>query len=177
MWTQLEPGIAIIASSLVTIRPLLRKMRIKGFTSTEGSSRPTGARSGADRSMTNRSHGGGSRPGELTLIDLETGSMDQYPAKAYSASVPSTVTNKHDKARSIPLERISEAHAAKRELPATPPLTPPPEALSRNTSRSETFVIEGPRASETWADDPSIASDHEGYGAHSPTDGKEGPRR
>ena len=34
VWTIVEPGLAIIASSLATIRPLLRAMRIRGFEST-----------------------------------------------------------------------------------------------------------------------------------------------
>ena len=148
-------------------------MKVKGFASTEDSSRPGGGRSAADRSMTNRSHGG-SRPGDLTLIDMETGDLDSYPGKPYPASTPSTVTHKQGHPRSIPLEHISEGHAAMRELPVTPPLTPPGEALSRNTSRSETFVIEGPReADASWAaDEPSDG--HEGFGAYGPTNGKVG---
>lgn len=31
VWTIVEPGLAIIASSLATIRPLLRAMRVRGF--------------------------------------------------------------------------------------------------------------------------------------------------
>lgn len=34
-WTLIEPGVAIVASSLATIRPLLRAMRIRGFESTD----------------------------------------------------------------------------------------------------------------------------------------------
>lgn len=34
VWTLVEPGVAIIASSLATIRPLLRRMRVRGFEST-----------------------------------------------------------------------------------------------------------------------------------------------
>lgn len=37
VWTLVEPGVAIVASSLVTIRPLLRQLRFKGFESTERS--------------------------------------------------------------------------------------------------------------------------------------------
>lgn len=33
-WTVIEPGVAIIAASLATIRPLLRAMRVRGFGST-----------------------------------------------------------------------------------------------------------------------------------------------
>lgn len=35
IWTIIEPGVAIVASSLATIRPLLRAMRIRGFESTD----------------------------------------------------------------------------------------------------------------------------------------------
>lgn len=38
VWTIIEPGLAIVASSLATIRPLLRAMRVRGFESTEDSS-------------------------------------------------------------------------------------------------------------------------------------------
>ncbi|CAJ0554201.1 Ff.00g127130.m01.CDS01 [Fusarium sp. VM40] len=34
-WTLIEPGVAIVASSLATIRPLLRAMKIRGFESTD----------------------------------------------------------------------------------------------------------------------------------------------
>lgn len=34
-WTVVEPGLAIVASNLATVRPLLRAMRIRGFNSTE----------------------------------------------------------------------------------------------------------------------------------------------
>lgn len=37
VWTLIEPGVAIVASSLVTIRPLLRQLRLKGFESSENS--------------------------------------------------------------------------------------------------------------------------------------------
>jgi hypothetical protein len=35
IWTIVEAGLAIVASSLATIRPLLRAMRVRGFESTE----------------------------------------------------------------------------------------------------------------------------------------------
>ncbi|KAK7745157.1 hypothetical protein SLS62_009870 [Diatrype stigma] len=40
VWTLIEPGVAIIASSLATIRPLLRAMGIRGFQFSEHSTRP-----------------------------------------------------------------------------------------------------------------------------------------
>lgn len=70
VWTLIEPGVAIVASSLVTIRPLLRLWRIKGF-GTTGQSRPTGAVANSHAiSRTNRS---GKMPGfgstDVTVVD------------------------------------------------------------------------------------------------------------
>ncbi|KAF5025893.1 hypothetical protein F66182_2012 [Fusarium sp. NRRL 66182] len=53
VWTLIEPGVAIVASSLATIRPLLRAMKIKGFESTEntyGTGYSAAARSHVKRS-------------------------------------------------------------------------------------------------------------------------------
>ncbi|RBQ67953.1 hypothetical protein FVER14953_08029 [Fusarium verticillioides] len=53
VWTLIEPGVAIVASSLATIRPLLRAMRIRGFESTEntyGTGHSAAVRSNANRS-------------------------------------------------------------------------------------------------------------------------------
>lgn len=38
IWTIIEAGLAIVASSLATIRPLLRAMRVRGFEGTENNS-------------------------------------------------------------------------------------------------------------------------------------------
>lgn len=88
VWTLVEPGVAIVASSLVTIRPLLRKMRLKGFESTErsrglqftGQSGSLGATGGSRGGATTRSgtRRAGGMPGygpnsSIKLADLETG--------------------------------------------------------------------------------------------------------
>lgn len=86
VWTLVEPGVAIVASSLVTIRPLLRKMRLKGFESTERSrglrfggqsgSGGMGYRGGGNQSVTRRTIGSmpGYGPDNVKLADLEPGS-------------------------------------------------------------------------------------------------------
>lgn len=86
VWTLVEPGVAIVASSLVTIRPLLRQMRLKGFESTGASpSAPyTGpSRSGGTGGLGSRStksagrkragYGGmpGGGPDDVALQDVE----------------------------------------------------------------------------------------------------------
>ncbi|PHH85655.1 hypothetical protein CDD83_111 [Cordyceps sp. RAO-2017] len=53
LWTIVEPGVAIFASSLATIRPLLRLCKIRGFGSRTQSSR-TLAGSADDRKMSTR---------------------------------------------------------------------------------------------------------------------------
>ena len=54
VWTLVEPGVAIVAASLATIRPLLRALRIRGFDSTGRTGRSGGIRSGTNRSAHNR---------------------------------------------------------------------------------------------------------------------------
>lgn len=61
VWTLIEPGVAIMASSLATIRPLLRSWKIRGFQSTgQSGSKRTGPSYGYGGS---RSHGGAVRSG------------------------------------------------------------------------------------------------------------------
>ncbi|KAH9904845.1 hypothetical protein F4778DRAFT_48271 [Xylariomycetidae sp. FL2044] len=78
VWTLIEPGVAIIAASLATIRPLLRRWRVKGFATTENS-RKTGPFSyGHPSSRTNRSHNHNKMPGfgsadVTTVVELELG--------------------------------------------------------------------------------------------------------
>lgn len=111
VWTLVEPGAAIIASSLVTIRPLLRAWRIRGFQSTENSRR-TGPSLGLPGSRTNRPKGlgggggGGSRV--PTLADLELG-------KRMSGSNGDWGNTTHISSRSQPsfMSRISERRDSK----------------------------------------------------------------
>ncbi|KAI0525674.1 hypothetical protein F5B22DRAFT_658467 [Xylaria bambusicola] len=67
IWTLVEPGIAISAASLVTIRPLLRRWKIRGFTHSERS-RGTGAPS-QDQKRVSKMPGFG--PQDVTLVDIE----------------------------------------------------------------------------------------------------------
>ncbi|KAI1126072.1 hypothetical protein F5Y10DRAFT_279079 [Nemania abortiva] len=73
IWTLVEPGIAISAASLATIRPLLRKYRIGGFTHSSRSG-GTGAQSQGQGSRIKRGSkmpGFGSR--DVTPVDIELG--------------------------------------------------------------------------------------------------------
>lgn len=73
VWTLIEPGVAIIASSLATIRPLLRAMGIRGFQFSEHSTPPrksNGTHSNTYQSQDmRRSSCRGSA--DVTLADIE----------------------------------------------------------------------------------------------------------
>ncbi|QUC18860.1 uncharacterized protein UV8b_03101 [Ustilaginoidea virens] len=78
VWTLVEPGFAIIATSLATIRPLLRSLRIRGFLSTDRAS--TGR-----LSEPGTRNGYGSMPGYRSLHSVTgvTGvgiAMDEHPS-------------------------------------------------------------------------------------------------
>ncbi|KAJ9134651.1 Integral membrane family protein [Pleurostoma richardsiae] len=86
VWTLIEPGIAISAASLVVLRPLLRAWRLRGFESTENTGGRNTQRSGAAAAAAARGvriSGGmpGFGPGDLTLIDMETGRGDGMGAR------------------------------------------------------------------------------------------------
>ncbi|KAI1458901.1 hypothetical protein F4805DRAFT_106424 [Annulohypoxylon moriforme] len=86
VWTLIEPGVAIVASSLVTIRPLLRLWKIKGFGST-GQSRPTNQYNSNRMSRTNRSSkmpGFGST--DVTLVDIESQTKISRPRSSVAGS-------------------------------------------------------------------------------------------
>ncbi|KAF7547315.1 hypothetical protein G7Z17_g7819 [Cylindrodendrum hubeiense] len=71
VWTLVEPGVAIVASSLATIRPLLRAMKIKGFESTDhtyGTGRSGTGRSGVTRSKSGTLPGFG--PNDVSLSNV-----------------------------------------------------------------------------------------------------------
>lgn len=178
VWTLVEPGVAIVASSLVTIRPLLRAWRIRGFQSTENS-RSYGftGRSGGLRSGTQRSGRGnmpGFGPGDLTLIDMETGGRDAHK------SFPSEGTTLTDKSQaSGRLSRMSIA-SAKSQPPwgGAIKVTPRPGESPPESSKSGVFVIEGPtRVHEHWQGEPApseASDDIHGLEAQSQHSGKVG---
>lgn len=97
VWTLVEPGVAIVASSLVTIRPLLRQMRLKGFESSERSrSRGLwGARSREGHSTGGGGGGGGfsgnnyhnNGGGVLGMNSSKMGQWSQVPSDNNSESL------------------------------------------------------------------------------------------
>lgn len=93
IWTLIEPGIAISAASLATIRPLLRRFRIGGFTSSERS----GATGAYSQGQGSRIKGGTKMPGfgpqDVTGGDIELGSAYTGKQSAPSTIVPTSKFN------------------------------------------------------------------------------------
>ncbi|KAK5993256.1 hypothetical protein PT974_06685 [Cladobotryum mycophilum] len=91
IWTIIEPGVAIVASSLATIRPLLRAMKIHGFEADRTSSTITSSHAriiSENRAVpcTIRKFG----PNDISLKDIEAG----YDSKAFDP--PSKNAKCHD---------------------------------------------------------------------------------
>lgn len=115
VWTLIEPGVAIVASSLVTIRPLLHAMRIKGFVSTENSNTlryGVSGRGGASAGMVPAKRANNNRgmpgygPGDLALIDMQTdGGTLAAPSPIPPKEPGATVHTANTSDSSLPLPR------------------------------------------------------------------------
>ncbi|KAI1761439.1 hypothetical protein GGR53DRAFT_28097 [Hypoxylon sp. FL1150] len=116
VWTLVEPGVAIVASSLVTIRPLLRLWKINGFGSS-GQSHPPGVSAYGNSHPVSRTNRSGKMPGfgstDVTVVDdvelgetkatssrlstrfSPTGSFNgKIPHRSLSLSDAGSITNK-----------------------------------------------------------------------------------
>ncbi|PHH63449.1 hypothetical protein CDD81_5828 [Ophiocordyceps australis] len=140
IWTLVEPGVAIIASSLATIRPLLRAMRVKGFTSTDRTPASDGTHSGKRNAYNSNTHGTQNSTVAYGLQDVELHNIGEG-VETWNNDFP---TNH------IGLTR-DDVH--------------PDDAVARraqtrlyNDPKSEVYVIEGNRTS-------SLSTDESYYGS------------
>jgi hypothetical protein len=127
VWTLIEPGVAISAASLATIRPLLRLLKVPGFSTannTYGSGRSAPVRS--------RSKPGPSMPGygpnDMSLVEVH---RDLGSGKTYATGEARPITEEDTKALNLP-----------------PGIAPKP----LNDSKSEVYVIEGHGPRSPWSD-------------------------
>ncbi|OHW98098.1 integral membrane family protein [Colletotrichum incanum] len=172
VWTLVEPGVAIVASSLVTIRPLLRAWRLSGFTSTDRTPGMSGAISGGVRSGTTRT---APRPVprndpygvDDVDTDLELGGMGKHepipqPNSRIGYSSP-----------------FAQAGSEETRGQLNANFMAPPNRRRGSISKSEMYVIEGDKASNIWRGDrigsPSASSvDLDGLDAQSQHSGRVG---
>ncbi|KAK2047724.1 integral membrane family protein [Colletotrichum somersetense] len=168
VWTLVEPGVAIIASSLVTVRPLLRAWRLSGFISTNQTSGMSGAISRGTRSGTARS---AARPipqndsyaaGDVGTMELELGGMGKHepnpwPNSRSGCTAPFAQVGGQIRANSVA----------------------PPGQEWHGSSDDARCVVEGGKASDTWRDErdgsQSVSSaDIDGLDAQSQHSGRVG---
>ncbi|EKJ75718.1 hypothetical protein NXS19_012218 [Fusarium pseudograminearum] len=136
VWTLIEPGVAIIASSLATIRPLLRTMKIRGFESTDHTY-GTG-HSGVVKTNPNRHNAGvtvmpGFGPDDVSLNSVSPHSHGRPYPDDTRILPPRRLTN-------IPLSP-GQVSLAKSEIlvlqsNTSPPQTPPETQMYRSPSGS-----------------------------------------
>ncbi|KAL2114554.1 hypothetical protein VUR80DRAFT_4537 [Thermomyces stellatus] len=86
VWTLVEPGVAIVAASLATIRPLLRAWSIRGFDSTGRTGKSGGVRSRTNRSTYNGTLGLDypERSAAVELGPIGTGKADELSRANFS---------------------------------------------------------------------------------------------
>ena len=110
VWTLIEPGIAIIAASLVTIRPLLHAWHITGFGSTKNSS---------SYGLTGYGRGGISLRGDiphsntwnLSTVESQANGGTSNAQISRSGSMADRLKNqKSVRIKEVPLDSASEEH-------------------------------------------------------------------
>ncbi|KAJ0158900.1 hypothetical protein CTA2_10668 [Colletotrichum tanaceti] len=143
VWTLVEPGAAIVASSLVTVRPLLRAWRLSGFTSTDRTPGMSGAISGGMRSgkartaprLASRHDPYGVDDGDTDLELNGMGKDEPMPRPAPRIGYPPP---------------FAQAGLERTRGQFDPDFMTPPNRRRGSLANSEMYVIEGDKASDTW---------------------------
>lgn len=142
IWTLVEPGVAIIASSLVTIRPLLRAWKIRGFQSTENSKHTGPFSHGNPGSRTGRSQGKsgyGSRDTSRHDSDLERG----HSQRRTKGSDFSSIAIKSHRSKISNMSRISEGELGLHEDGSKISDVNGIQVTRRIEIHSEMYIIDG----------------------------------
>ncbi|KAM0813635.1 hypothetical protein AB5N19_13633 [Seiridium cardinale] len=116
VWTLIEPGVAIVASSLITIRPLLRAWRISGFQSTENSRRtgPLSHGQGVSRgTRPNGMPGFGSK--DMSCIDVEAAHAKQDATSPTVAELGASI-DQSKRSNTFQMSRITGRTSEDRDI-------------------------------------------------------------
>ncbi|KUI71174.1 hypothetical protein VM1G_07123 [Cytospora mali] len=172
VWTLVEPGVAIVASSLVTIRPLLRRIRLKGFETTKQShGMPYSGRSrsftGGQGSRANKpaswkrrySEMPGHGPNDVGLEDLEKAYRGPKGCSSRETMVTSSSRSSIVRGKTawggagVMLRECDEEE----DEDAISPVRRDGARRETWTHKSVMFVIEGPtgahQGAQTWGDE------------------------
>lgn len=141
VWTLIEPGVAIIASSLATIRPLLRRMRVRGFESTDRTP-SNGAASSHTHTKRTVSFMPGHGPNDVSLDDVANDTSD-LPKKTTAISTRQVGFDAYHQARQIPRKEATKTWI---NAPEANQVRRPSDAPS------EIYVIEGVKHSPNWSE-------------------------
>ena len=138
VWTLIEPGVAIIASSLATIRPLLRAMKIRGFESTDHTY-------GTGHSAAVKSHTNHHSPGVMVMPGFgpEDVSLNNIPHQNHSRHYPDDDVHilyprrPADGPRSPGQVSLGKSEILVIQGNGSPPQTPPETHMYRSPSTSD----------------------------------------
>ncbi|KAI0490918.1 hypothetical protein F4859DRAFT_520554 [Xylaria cf. heliscus] len=153
IWTLVEPGIAISAASLATIRPLLRRWRIKGFTHSERSRLTTGRSQDQGSRLKRASKMPGFGPQDVTLVDMESGSGTgpTHIRKSLSPSSPVAMTP-ISKFTTHKISHLPKVFGGEYNVRDEAPLSPHPASPQRADVHSEMFIISGVQSTQSLTD-------------------------
>ncbi|TDZ51606.1 hypothetical protein CTRI78_v007501 [Colletotrichum trifolii] len=170
VWTLVEPGVAIVASSLVTIRPLLRAWKLNGFTSADQTPGVSGMSGGMRTGTVPARRPEGYMDDDVDM-DVEMGEYEKHGPEtattSYQAASPSQ--------QAPPVMIQDEAIRGDGQLSALAP----PKAARGSFVNSEMHTIENTKSGEVWESDrlgsPTASSvDLDGLDAQSQHSGRVG---
>ncbi|KAI0550759.1 hypothetical protein F4679DRAFT_191648 [Xylaria curta] len=145
IWTLVEPGIAISAASLATIRPLLRQWKIRGFTHSERSRATTGRSQDQSSRPRRASKMPGFGPQDVKMVDLEHGSGPSTNTEKSLSPVSVVPTSRSTTHNISHLQKIfGDEYSTREENPTF--------HHQGGSRRSEMFIINGVQSTQSLAD-------------------------
>ncbi|KAI0167989.1 integral membrane family protein [Pestalotiopsis sp. NC0098] len=157
IWTIVEPGVAIVAASLITIRPLLRAWRVRGFVSTENTKRTDPI-----------SHGHGNRASGMPSLGSKDRTNIDVEAAQSSRDQASDAEEDQGPVRNRRfLSPIAEASHKDFDMTDDRAVKSTARLHRRSEAPSEMYIIEGPPSpqfpghtmyNDTWSSAHSATS-------------------
>ncbi|KAI0865998.1 hypothetical protein F4860DRAFT_203548 [Xylaria cubensis] len=146
IWTLVEPGIAISAASLATIRPLLRRWKIRGFTHSERSRATTGRSQDHSSRPRIASKMPGFGPQDVRMVDLELGSGPSTNTEKSLSPISVIPMSKSTSHKISHLQKIlGDEYSAREENP----VFHNQGGVRRSEINSDMFIISGVQSTQS----------------------------